>query len=107
MKNVVGAHIADERELKHFHLGSIVFVCMWLFCLGSAFGVVFSTFETRQSMQELERLKTEEANLRVVSGQYQLEKSTLGSYPRVENLARGELDMTAPKNTETVLIYRE
>ncbi|MFT7560523.1 MAG: cell division protein FtsL [Flavobacteriales bacterium] len=108
MKSSYGSASTEgvNPSVGYMPVGSLLFACLWLLCLGSAFSVVYSTFESRKSIQVLESLRREENALRVESGQYQLEKSSLGSYPRVEEIARGELNMTAPKNKETILIFK-
>lgn len=85
----------------------VFFICMWVFSLGSAFGVVYSTFEARSATQTLESLRREATALKVTSGQYQLERSSLASYPRVEGIATKELSMRSPVSEETVLMMRE
>lgn len=80
---------------------------IWVFCLVSAIAVVFSTFESRVHIQKLEELRREEIGLKVSAGQFQLEKSSLASYPRVEAIASDKLQMILPRSGETVLVVRE
>lgn len=82
-----------------------VFTC-WCLCISSAFGVVYSTFETRNATHELEELRREAASLKVTSGQYLLEQSSLASYSRVEHIAKKRLDMLDPSAEQTVLVRR-
>lgn len=79
---------------------------VWFFSVGSAMGVVYSTYSARKATQELESLRREAIGLRVMSGQYQLEKSSWAEYSRVEQLAREKLSMNIPEAEETKLIYR-
>jgi len=83
------------------------FMLVWLACLVSAFGVIYSTFTTRESVRELENLRRTAVDLRVESGKYQLEKSTLGAFSRVESIASQNLNMAAPEPMKTVLVVRE
>ena len=80
---------------------------LWCLCLLTAFGVVYSTFESRQSIQALEELRREAIGLKVSAGKYQLEKSSLGAYPRIETIALKKLNMLLPESAETVLVIRE
>ena len=82
-----------------------MFVC-WGLCISSAFGVVYSTFETRNATHELEELRREAAGLKVTSGQYLLEQSSLASYSRVEHIAKQRLGMFDPSAEQTVLVRR-
>ena len=84
----------------------MVFFSCWLVSLFSAFGIVHSTFETRKATQELEELRREATALKVVSGQYLLEQSSLGAYSRVEKIATKTLKMTLPGPDQTVLVAR-
>jgi len=89
--------------------GLVIFlvILMWLFSLGSAMGVVYSTYESRRATQELEQLKREANRLRVVSGQFLLEKSSWAAYSRVEKVAVQELNMIVPERGKTVLVYKK
>lgn len=82
-----------------------VFIC-WCLCISSAFGVVYSTFETRSATHELEELRREAASLKVTSGQYLLEQSSLASYSRIEHIAKKRLGMLDPSAEQTVLVRR-
>jgi len=92
---------------RKFPVWTFAFVGLWLFCLGSAFGVVYSTFQTRCSVQELESLRRIETGLRAESGQLQLEKSSLDSFPRVQSIAQEKLHMRSPESGDTVLVVRK
>ena len=87
-------------------LFSILFFTCWMLCVCTALGVVYSTFETRKSTQQLEELRREAAGLKVISGQYLLEQSSLGAYSRVEKIASGKLSMVRPGPEHTVLVIR-
>ncbi len=83
---------------------AVATVVLWAGVMVSALAVVYSTFEARSAVKELEQLRREESGLRVISGQYLLEKSSWAAYSRVETLARDELGMAAPQAGETVLV---
>ncbi len=70
----------------------------------SALGVAYSVFETRQLTDHTQKLEHQQAQLETRWGQLLLEKSTWGSYARVERLARNKLGMKLPTNDERVLI---
>lgn len=79
----------------------------WMAILVTGFSVIYVTYESRQFTQQLEELRREAINLKVSSGQYRLEKSSLASYPRVESIASEKLNMFLPKSGETVLVVKE
>ncbi len=82
-------------------------VILWLASVGSAMGVVYSTYESRKATQKLEELRREASGLRVVSGQFLLEKSSWSAYSRVEKVAVDELGMMQPKTDKTVLVFKK
>ena len=82
-------------------------MCSWMFTVGSAIGVVYSTYESRRATHLLEELRREEAGLRVVYGQYALEKSSLAAYGRVEKIATQELGMVTPSAEQTIIVVRK
>ena len=86
---------------------SLVVVVLWIFCLGSAMGVVYSTYESRKSTQRLEVLRREASGLKVVSGQFLLEKSSWSAYSRIEKVAQADLKMVVPESKETILVYKK
>ncbi len=88
-------------------LVSLLLVSLWLSSVGSAIGVVYSTYESRKATQELEELRREASGLRVISGQFLLEESSWSAYSRVEKVALGELNMVLPKTEKTVLVFRK
>lgn len=80
---------------------------LWALVTVSALAVVASTHQTRQRVSELETLRREAAELRVVRGQYMLEKSTWAAFGRVERLARQELNMRLPEEDDIVMVIHE
>jgi cell division protein FtsL len=70
----------------------------------SALGVVYSVHSSRQLVTELQQLRHEQEQLQVQWGQLLLEKSTLGSYARVEVTARDRLGMYLPPVNEIVVV---
>lgn len=102
-----GSRDRDSSETTVSLFFKLMLFTLWMLSLGSAIGVVYVTFESRQHTQVLEELRREEIGLRVAAGQYELEKSSLGSYPRVESIATEELKMNLPPSGETVLVIRE
>lgn len=87
--------------------GPVMFFLLWLAAVGSALGVVSSTYEARKSTQALEKLRSEASLLQVTSGKYLLEKSSLSAYSRIESLATKKLNMVIPDPENTVMVYRK
>lgn len=75
-----------------------------LFMLTSAFGVVYSTFQTRKLIAEFQYLQNQRNELQTEWGQLLLEQSTWGSFNRVERLAGTKLKMRVPDPQQVVMI---
>lgn len=84
----------------------LAFVALWLFCVASAMGVVNTAFESRQLIRNLEQLRQQTNAYKVAVGQYELEKSSLASFSRVETIAVENLNMEMPKSANTILVKR-
>lgn len=79
-------------------------VCATAFAVLSAVAVVHSVHTSRLLVNDLQGLQREGEQLQVEWGQLLLEKSTWGSYTRVEERARGEIDMYLPSVQEIVVV---
>lgn len=72
--------------------------------VSSAVAVIHAVHTSRLLVNELQSLQREGEELQVQWGQLLLEKSTWGSYARVEQTARSELDMYLPSVQEIVAV---
>ena len=97
----------EKTPSENSYILSLLVSFLWLLSVGSAVGVVYSTYESRRATQELEELKREASGLQVLSGQYLLEKSVWSDYSRIERIAREQLNMSIPKEDATVLVHRK
>jgi cell division protein FtsL len=101
----------DSEKLKAKSKGgsvlSFVLLVFWLLSVASSIGVIYSTYESRKATQELESLRIEASGMKVMSGQFFLEKSTLSAFSRVERIATKKLNMITPDPDKTVLVYRK
>ncbi|MCG8670185.1 MAG: cell division protein FtsL [Pseudomonadales bacterium] len=75
-----------------------------LFMLVSAFGVIYSTYQTRKLIAEFQYLQNQRNELQTEWGQLLLEQSTWGSFNRVERLASKKLNMKVPEPQQVVMI---
>lgn len=75
-----------------------------LFMVVSAFGVIYSTYQTRQLIAEFQHLQNQRNELQTEWGQLLLEQSTWGSFNRVERLASKQLNMHVPEPQQVVMI---
>lgn len=75
-----------------------------LFMLVSAFGVIYSTYQTRKLIAEFQHLQNQRNELQTEWGQLLLEQSTWGSFNRVERLASKKLNMHVPEPQQVVMI---
>ncbi len=81
---------APDRALLWANVGVLALV------LVSAFAVIHSTHACRELYAQLQELEARQWYLQEDYGRLVLEESTWASHQRVENVARGELGMTAP-----------
>ncbi|SMF02453.1 cell division protein FtsL [Alteromonadaceae bacterium Bs31] len=94
------------KETTPTVLRGLLIAALWVGCVATALGVVYSSFKSRKFTQELELLRRESTQLQVASGQFLLEKSTWAAYSRVEKIAFEELGMEVPESEKTILVYK-
>lgn len=75
-----------------------------LLVLASALAVSFSVHEARRLTARVQSLQEERDRLQTKWGQLLLERSTWGTYGRVERLAREKLNMKVPEGDERVVV---
>ena len=81
-----------------------VTVGLWVAVVASALGVVGTTYKARTYTHQLEKLRHQSADLHVESGKLLLEESSLGSYVRIEEIAKDKLDMHLPDVGRVVIV---
>lgn len=74
--------------------------------VASGVWVVQAKHESRQLFAELEGLKREQDRLQVEWGQLRLEQSTWATHPRIETVAREELELEEPSESQVVVLAR-
>lgn len=74
--------------------------------VASGVWVVQAKHESRQLFAELEELKREQDRLKVDWGRLRLEQSTWATHPRIESVAREELDLEEPSESQVVVLAR-
>ena len=79
-------------------------VALWVLVGVSAFAVILSSFNSRQSFFEWQALLKQAQGFDVEWGQLLIEKSSLASYSRLEDVAKDELKMTAPKTDRIIVV---
>lgn len=72
--------------------------------VGSALGVVYSSYKSRQLFAELQTLNREAIHLEEEWGRLLLEQSTWASHSRIESVARSELKMVVPDADSIVVV---
>jgi cell division protein FtsL len=77
---------------------------LWVLILISALAVSYSVHEARRLTATSQQLQAEQDRLQTEWGQLLLERSTWGSYARVERLAREQLEMKLPEKDERVVV---
>lgn len=77
---------------------------LFLAVLASALGVVYSKHHSRGLFMALQAEIDARDALNVEWGQLQLEQSTWATHGRIEEVARGRLQMTLPDARSTVIL---
>ncbi len=72
----------------------------------TAIGVVHARHESRKAFVQLVQVDQQYDEMNVEWGRLQLEQATWAETGRVENVAREELAMRAPRNSEIVVVER-
>jgi len=72
--------------------------------LGAAIAVVWSKHEARSLFIELQHLNAERDRLDIEWGQLKLEQSAFAMHGRVEQTARGSLQMVVPRPDEVRIV---
>jgi len=95
---------ATEVYWKTSTFGFLCFVVLLLSVMGTALGVIVTTFENRRYLAELESLRHDARDMQVLWGQYLVEKSTWADYARIHTMAEQGLGMLRPKTDEMVIV---
>jgi cell division protein FtsL len=77
---------------------------LFLAVIASALGVVYSKHHSRGLFMALQVEVDKRDQLNVEWGQLQLEQSTWATHGRIEEVARGRLQMTLPDARATVIL---
>jgi cell division protein FtsL len=72
--------------------------------VASGLWLIQAKHEARLLFVELEALNREQDRLQVEWGQLQIEQSTWSMHPRIESLAREELELAMPSRRQVVII---
>lgn len=87
-------------QLKVLVLVAVLLVLV----VGSALGVIYSSYKSRQLFAELQTLNRESIHLEEEWGRLLLEQSTWASHSRIERVARSELKMVVPEAGDIVVV---
>jgi cell division protein FtsL len=74
--------------------------------VSSALAVIYTKHLSRHLFDELQLLQNERNEINVDWGRLLLEQSTWSTHGRIDQVARGELDMMAPPPDSTVVVSR-
>ena len=85
---------------------NILSLVVLLLVLGSALGVIYSSFMSRQLFSELEVKKRDASHMEEEWGRLLLEQSTWASPARIEDLAKKKLEMIVPNTKTMVVVYQ-
>lgn len=66
--------------------------------------LAYAKHEARRLFVELEELNRERDRLQIDWGRLQLEQSTRAAHSRIETLAREQLDLAVPRDSEIIVI---
>jgi cell division protein FtsL len=84
----------------------IAVLLVLLLVIGSALGVIYSSYKSRQLFADLQRQNKETVRLEEEWGQLLLEQSTWASHERIEGLAKSQLNMVGPE-PETIVVVKQ
>ena len=79
-------------------------VLLLILVLGSALGVIYSKYRSRQVFVEVQNLERDMDGYEVEWGKLQLELTTLAEHNRVERLARSKLRLVMPQREDIIYI---
>jgi cell division protein FtsL len=98
----------DSIDIKKYWtvsgFGFVCFVMLIIVVMGTAMGIIVTTFENRRHLAELELLRRDARDMQVLWGQYLAEKSTWADYARVHQMAEQGLEMQRPKTNEMIIV---
>ncbi|NRB39810.1 MAG: cell division protein FtsL [Pseudomonadales bacterium] len=77
---------------------------LWLAISATCFAVILTSYNARQRFIEWQFLLSDAQAFEVEWGQLLLEKSTMASYSRLEQIAADKLNMTAPSKQQIVVV---
>ena len=89
-----------RREL--LELAAVLLVAVSV--VASGIWVVSAKHRSRQLFVQLEELNREQDRLQIDWGRLQLEQSTWATHPRIEALAREQLELMMPSDGELVVV---
>jgi len=92
-----------KRETRELAIAAALAVAV----AASGLLVVGTKHRGRQLFMALEELNAERDRLQVDWKQLQIEQSMLATHPRIETLAREELDLAPPSEQQTRLVVEE
>lgn len=92
--------LADGR----LRAGLVTALVLALAVLGSGMAVVYVKYLTRVEFAEVQAARTARDALDVEWGRLQLEEAALTTQTRVEDAARGKLDMHIPQTAEVRIV---
>jgi cell division protein FtsL len=81
-----------------------VFVVLCVVASASAIAVVWARHKTRRLFVQFQQLNSERDALDVEWGQLKLEQSAFATHGRVEQTARGDLQMVIPRPEEVRIV---
>jgi cell division protein FtsL len=87
-------------------VGFVLFALLLLADIASAIGVVYQRHEGRVLFIEMTRLNKERDEMNFEYGRLQLEQSTWAEPNRIEQVARGQLDMGSVDPADVVIVRR-
>ena len=84
----------------------LVLGVLWIAVLASGYGVIYSTYLSRQLLSELESMRRSANGLHTEWSQYLLEYSALAAYNHVGEQAQSKLQMDVPNVEKIVIVER-
>ena len=77
---------------------------LWIAILLTSFAVIFTSYNARQNFIKWQSLLSDAQDFEIEWGQLLLEKSTMASYSRLEQIAADKLKMIEPNKKHIVVV---
>ena len=87
-------------------VGAAIVLLLLIAAIASALGVIYAREQNRRLFVEYTQVQKERDEFTVEFGRLELERATWNETNRIDQIARGQLNMVAPTPADTVVVKR-